>query len=400
MATVYYSICPYGTANIRTGSPTLTIASGVATFSVAQTGNIGVGCRVTYDSSSKIAYISVMTNSTTATLVTATGGTPADEASAVSCDSIAHEYASIATFEAGFTDANHINNTNLVTATTIVKGPCYYDHDDGTKDTTAVTFGGYTSDATYKVIIYTPEGGTESINSQRHSGAIDANKYQINATLTPTGYLDLIGLQQNTTAQHGYIRASSGAVLFSKHISTGSTAGFPYYHRDGINSTFENSIIYSHSTRGLYTYTSYSGTLTVNNTVITKCDRGIQQEAGTVNVTNCAIFNNTTADWTGTITATYCASDDTKTGTGNIDWDAGATDWNANFTDYTTDDYTVKDTGADIYNSGTATGMPSDDIIGTSRPQGGSYDIGPFEFVVAAGGWDLKGGLSLLGVGL
>jgi len=45
--TVFYSICPEGTGDKKTGSPTVTTSGGVGTFSVEQTANIGVGCRVT-----------------------------------------------------------------------------------------------------------------------------------------------------------------------------------------------------------------------------------------------------------------------------------------------------------------------------------------------------------------
>ncbi|KKQ38947.1 MAG: hypothetical protein US57_C0027G0002 [Candidatus Moranbacteria bacterium GW2011_GWC2_37_73] len=41
---IYYSI-GQSAADLKTGTPTVTIASGVATFSAAQTGNIGVGDR-------------------------------------------------------------------------------------------------------------------------------------------------------------------------------------------------------------------------------------------------------------------------------------------------------------------------------------------------------------------
>jgi hypothetical protein len=55
---VFYSISPYGTGDIKTGSPTITISSGVATLSVEQTGNIGVGCEIDFDpNTNTIVYI-------------------------------------------------------------------------------------------------------------------------------------------------------------------------------------------------------------------------------------------------------------------------------------------------------------------------------------------------------
>ena len=52
---VFYSISPYGTETIETGSGNISITSGVSTFSVEQTGNIGVGVCVEYNS--LIVYI-------------------------------------------------------------------------------------------------------------------------------------------------------------------------------------------------------------------------------------------------------------------------------------------------------------------------------------------------------
>ena len=49
-STVWYSCSPFETGDIKTGSPTITISSGVATLSVAQTGNIGCGDCIEYAS--------------------------------------------------------------------------------------------------------------------------------------------------------------------------------------------------------------------------------------------------------------------------------------------------------------------------------------------------------------
>ena len=54
---VFYSASPFGTGDIKTGSPTLTISSGVATLSVAQTGNIGAGDCIDFGGSNTKVYI-------------------------------------------------------------------------------------------------------------------------------------------------------------------------------------------------------------------------------------------------------------------------------------------------------------------------------------------------------
>lgn len=54
---VFYSASPFGTGDIKTGSPTLTISSGVATLTVAQTGNIGAGDCIDFGGSNTKVYI-------------------------------------------------------------------------------------------------------------------------------------------------------------------------------------------------------------------------------------------------------------------------------------------------------------------------------------------------------
>jgi len=49
-APVFYSVSMYGTGSVETGDGTITISSGVASLSVPQTGNIGVGVEIEYNS--------------------------------------------------------------------------------------------------------------------------------------------------------------------------------------------------------------------------------------------------------------------------------------------------------------------------------------------------------------
>ena len=47
---VFYSVSPVGSSTDMKVAANITISSGVATLSVAQTGNIGAGCRINYNS--------------------------------------------------------------------------------------------------------------------------------------------------------------------------------------------------------------------------------------------------------------------------------------------------------------------------------------------------------------
>ena len=107
---VWYSCSPFGTGDLKTGSPTVTIETGgKATLSVAQEGNIGQGDRVTYNTSS-VAYIAKVVDGSHFYLRTATGGTPSN-VSGQTVNSIAHEYASLSAAIAGASDASHLNGT-------------------------------------------------------------------------------------------------------------------------------------------------------------------------------------------------------------------------------------------------------------------------------------------------
>lgn len=73
-------------SDVKTGSPTVTIADGVATFSVAQA-NAAVGYKVTYDTS-KVCYIKAITSTSVFTVIDAQGQKPTAEASPVTVNSI------------------------------------------------------------------------------------------------------------------------------------------------------------------------------------------------------------------------------------------------------------------------------------------------------------------------
>lgn len=408
---VWYSCSPFGTGDLKTGSPTITIETGgKATLTVAQTGNIGQGDRVTYNTST-ISYIAKVVDSSHFYLVTATGGVPAN-VSGQTVNSIAHEYASLSAAEAGASDSNHINNTSLVTADVVLNIVCYYDHDDYTPDSTACTVNGYTTDATRYINIYTPTGGTQSINSQRHSGILSTSRYLLLMSdwttpvlvISDASRVHITGLQlrygvtsydvanpiTNITGESPDITYDSCIICCTSSNNTrciGAQIGAAATVR------FSNSIIY-----GTYLADDYgnsaikeyyqSATITLYNCTISDNHIGVGRRSSTMTIVNCAIFNNM-YDVESGATVTYTASDDTISGTGNVNISPGATettDWASAFTDYANGDFSIKDTDSVLYDAGIVQSGVTTDIIGTSRGSvGGACDIGAFEYVAAAG---------------
>ena len=402
MPNVYYAVCPGtgGTSDKKTGSPTITISSGVATLSVAQTGNIGQGFRITYDTS-KVCFISKVNSATSFDVVTATGGTPSNEASPVTVNSIAADYASLSAAEAGASDANHLNTLDLVTATTILNLVCYA---GASADATSCNIDGYTASADYYMHVYAANGGAQSLSINRHSGIWDASKYIITAT----------GAQRTITLNDVYIRVT-GLQIDASPLTHSSSGGLVSYNQDYIDSciirddggcyvgygpfgggphTIVNSVIYgftlSSGYAGIDFYNCTSTSLVYNCTVFSNY-RGFWGESGTVHIYNSAFFNNyddiTTSS--SSLTIDYCASDDND-GTHTQDLADSAASWNAQFADYDATNPDVRLVGNSLLlmtGIGPAldSNVPTTDIVGTSR-SGNTCDIGAFEYVASGGG--------------
>ncbi len=404
MATdIYYSCSPFGTGDIKVASD-ITIAggSGAATFTVAQTGNIGIGCHVI--SSGVDGYISEMTDSTHATIVTALGAAHGNVAQE-GLTSIAHEYASISALEAGFTDASHANTTDLVASDYVINACCYYDHDDSTLDTTRVTITFGTSDATRYFNMITPNGGTESINVQRsETGIFDTAKYAIEAD-SASG---LVRISDSGNQQHGTritgiqihdvgtsasnecianVNSTTDIIIDKCILNCGTGGDGIFINGATTTMVIKNTTVYNPGTQGGSSegiYVANVGTCDIYNCTVYNFNDGIERDAGTVTVTNCAVFGNAD-DFDGTMTISNCASDD---GDGSNAQTLDSSSGYANeFTSVAGDDFSLVsggvcgENGTDLSGSGV-----TDDIIGTSRPQSTNYDISAYERIVAGGG--------------
>jgi parallel beta-helix repeat protein len=325
IANVYYSVGST-TINMLTGSPTITIANGAAVFSLAQTGNIGVGDKVTYNGGS-IAYISGKTNADEMhwNLVTATGGTPAN-VSTVAVAAINRTFASLSAAVTGAIGVSYLNNSSLVAANAILNIPCYY---DGKADTAYANITGYTTATSTYIKIYTPNSTSTEVNqSQRAAGKWDNNKYRLEVTDVSaaidirTNYVRIIGLQlkQINVAYTGYSRTirldslagAGGYIVVDSNIVRGQISGSPSgcvgigNAGSTANPTFivTNNIVYDFPTSigtGIYTNTGIG--YYYNNTVYNVYSAYSKTAASTVFAKNNIAQADTTA-----FTGTYAAS--------------------------------------------------------------------------------------------
>jgi len=204
-------------------------------------------------------------------------------------------------------------------------------------------------------------------------------------------------------AASGIVVSLSGTndVIIRNVLISGSTvdATVGINGRTGsVNVTYENCVIMKvkvveTSSEGIKH--DVGGTLKVFNCTINGFDAAWENDAAgsTATLKNNAFFNcnDDFEDGSTSPTIDFCASDDGD-GTNSVDLSPGGSEpdgWNDAFTNYSASngDVTVKNTSSVIYNAGTdlsGEGI-TDDIIGTSRPQSTSYDIGAFEFIVVAG---------------
>lgn len=292
------------------------------------------------------------------------------------------DYTSLSAAEAG-------EQRDLVAADEIAVFECY-----SMQDTTAVTILGWTTDATRYIEIKTP-------GAERHDGKWNTAKYYLEADASGTGTLTIS--EDNVRVEGLQIRHTAGSPSGSdsalRPVSTGGTtdirvnkcilrAGrFTVRIESGSNHYWWNNMIYGGSVGGLVVTSSIALDI-YSCTIIGGDTYGLVRSSGTVTAKNCYAYASGTGDaYSGTITKTTCASDDTTGSAGlqNIAYDT------SNFTNVTggSEDLHLP-SGSNLVDVGTDTSGDSapmdftDDIDGDSR--GATWDVGADEYVAAVGG--------------
>jgi hypothetical protein len=365
---------------------TVSLSTGVATFSEAQTGNIGVGDAVTYDTD-KVCYISSKTSTAVWNCVTVVGAVPADIAGSTVV-SIKRVFTSLSGAESGAPAL--LGTSDLVAGNFQVNFPCYYDTG---ADPNAVTIDGWTTGVDNYIKVYTPNDTATEVNfSQRHEGKWDEGKYRLinndwgNAiNAWSAGYTEIDGLQILNQPTSGYDQ--DGIVMSSGKASNN------LIDYNGINGTSlsgivvgANSITYNNNVYNFFTGISSAcggdvlRCYVYNNTIYNSSIRGIRcnQWRDTLLLNN-IVQDSGTIDYSGAyhLDSNYnLSSDSTAPGANSI------TNSTVEFVDEDNDDFrlSLDDTSGAI-DGGTdlSAQMDAVDIMGNSRPRGLAWDIGAHE---------------------
>jgi chitodextrinase len=187
---IYRSVGPNKTVAIASGTNNpLNIENGIATFNSSLPDNVGLGDVIQYDSNDDdlpdtISFIQERVSSTQFVLQQA----DYSEAISVSNDvnwSIYRAYTSLFNAEAGIENESihpdlrdfdtWTDGRDLVANNEQWHIACYADADD----TSFVTIAGWITDDTHFIRIFTPVEPNEVGKSQRHTGAVDSDGYQL-----------------------------------------------------------------------------------------------------------------------------------------------------------------------------------------------------------------------------
>ena len=264
---VYYSV-GVSAADLKSGTPTLDILNGTATFSVGQPDNVGVGDEITYNGTSK-AYVSGRTSSTVYTVTAATGATPGNVAGAT-VDSIRRAFNTLTAAEANSSNANHLNTLNLVSGNYLLNWPVY---NDGPMNDGGIQVYGYTTGPTNYIRIYTPTAASEVGISQRHTGIAGTGFRLVPSVTAGSGSYQVLYIRDAYVRVEG-IEIDGSNIVDGEEIyavRTNHTDG-DVWVQDSIIHDLTNSLLYAANTGDVEAILNEIGNIKVSNSLIYNLD--------------------------------------------------------------------------------------------------------------------------------
>jgi hypothetical protein len=299
------------------------------------------------------------------------------------------DFTSLSTWEAD-------NPRNLITADEIDEAKCRCT--GGTADGNVSFSASWTTDVTRYIRIY-----TDITEAYRHNGTFQTgNKFRISAAAPSSGgninipaaspvdiRIEGIAVQNTSTSawRYGYRDQGKQTQHLYDNVFVGPNAGSNQFgvrtRADSSNNVFfRNNIVYDWVSYGLYIDSDAGGMYCYNNT-IADCGIGIHEVSanGTHKARNNITQGNTT-DWGNPgnwdVADSNISEDTTAPGT-NVKISTVVTFENeaGNVFRLSNTDTEARNTGADLSADGDMAFAV--DIIGTSRPQGASWDRGAHE---------------------
>lgn len=294
---------------------------------------------------------------------------------------------------------------NLVTADQVWRGELYNDSEFTTTSQIAIGTG-ITTDATRYIELTAAAGQSFADHATVQTNALRYNQSNGVGIRSTTGYLQMVSLaaqhtrlsriqlHQATTGGGGSqaLIVPAANCRVSQCVIQGNGALGAFDHTAVGGFTAENCLFIatrsgiSYATRLYDVATVTNCTIVAPSNVATKPTNAIQRNYWTsVAIKNCAIFgcigvaSNTT---NGTFTACYTDVASPPSGCTTVAYD---TSTGSGFQGTTSSglDFRIKGTSA-LIGAGTSSGAPAEDIVGTTRPQGATYDVGAWEYVSAA----------------
>ncbi|MBT4251236.1 hypothetical protein HOD82_02680, partial [bacterium] len=408
---IYRSVGPANTSTLATDSShanTVTLSSGVATFSTALADNIGVGDVViidtagtdqTIDSADTLLFISSRTSSTVYTFQTESGAVPSDIA-VNDTYSIYRAYTSLSNAEAGTENTTITGlgfsftggNRDLVTNNEQWNLTCYGD----AVDITSVDIDGWTTGVNNYIKVYTPVSSDEVGTSQRHNGVWDDGKYRREiaasgytyALRISDPYIRIVGLQTLTTGITAYdlfgIYNDSGEnseVIISDNIIKSTGTGRVEGIRSHYSAYIFNNIIYDQKDVGINISSYKAGTIYAYNNTVYNSAEGINRgSTDNILVAKNNVVQNCADGYFGTFDSSsdFNISDVIGDTTGLSDSYRSGLATEVSFIDEAGDDFHLLATDTLAKDQGTDLSVIfTDDIDGQGRM--GTWDIGADE---------------------
>jgi hypothetical protein len=304
---VAYGVCYNGVADFKTGAPTVSIASGLATFSIAQSSlYMGVGAEIQYnDGNDKKCYVKPLgkISEYVWAVSDSVGISPAD-CTGATISVIKHPFTSLALACSGHVGATYLNSTDRrdTGVDAELHLACYinqttFDRDESGLGEGNVVLNQSTGDFSHKLYIYAPTNTSTECNAQHGitKPTFDATKYTLAGSATVFRKNTLSVFCDVSRLQIYHTSGATSTVKQCISISPDTSFDWCRFSRNIIISTTNATSTQQY--RALYIGVSGGGTYVIDNNIILGIPGAGTNSAGAITTAAAGIsvyiYNNT-----------------------------------------------------------------------------------------------------------